>query len=84
MLQNIPCPQFLPPSKLQHEGVIDGIVLSMIVGVGVGLLITTHLPGVQIPSQFALLLLQIAPGEQLVPLSKLQQEALAVVFGVGV
>lgn len=70
---NLP-PQLTPPSKLQQEGVSDGVVLGTGVGVGVGLFFAIHFPGKQLDSQLASFILQNSPPPQLAPLSKLQQE----------
>ncbi len=74
LLQNSPPPHDSPPSKLQQEGVSDGVELVSIVGEGVGCFWITHLPGEQSDSQLLLLLLQKSPPPQFLPSSKLQQK----------
>ncbi len=84
LLQYSPFAQVLPPSKLQQDGVLEGIVLGCDVGIGVGCIISTHSPGEHEVSQLLLLLLQNEPFAQVSPPSKLQHEGASDGIALGI
>lgn len=68
--------------KLQQgEVILDGVALDVCVGAGVGILLTSHLPGEHASSQVVLFELQKSPTTQFSPLSKLQQEGISATTG---
>lgn len=74
----------LPSSKLQQEGVSEGIALSVSVGEGVGTISTIQSPAhPDSSSQLILLRLQYSPPPQVAPPSKLQQDGVVVGIVLG-